>query len=330
MDDHAAHETPTFRHRRVLLGTAGTGTSWGLLASLRDLAPDAYVVATDMAPAHLIAASALSDVFEQVPAVADEEFEPRLLELFQQHQIDTYVPTHDPEIIVAGRLRHAGLLDGIVCSAAPCWAGELCWDKLALGAWLMENGFPTPETVAAVDIDSPEAGWMVKPRRGVGSIGVERVESADDLASVRRRSNIADAIAQRLLAGPEVTVDAFLGRDGTSAALCRERVEVKSGVCTKARLFRDHQIEDLVLELGRRLALHGAFCAQLMVDSRGARLLTDVNPRPGAGTRLSAAVGFNVHAAMLADLWGDDPRPHLRPLNRERWVVRQYREIVLV
>jgi len=330
MGDRAADETRAARSRRVLLGTAGTGTSWGLLASLRELAPDAYVVAMDMAPAHLVAASSLSDVFEQVPAVSDEKFEPRVLELLERHQVDTYVPTYDPEIVVAGRLRQAGLMSGIACPAPPTWAGELCWDKLALGAWLLENGFPTPETLPAVDLGSPEAGWIVKPRRGVGSIGVERVESADDLTNVSRRSSLADAIAQRLLAGPEVTVDAFLGGDGTSAALCRERVEVKSGVCTKARIYHDAEIADLVLEVGRKLALRGAFCAQLMADDGGARLLTDVNPRPGAGTRLSAAVGFDVHAAMFADLWGDDPHPHLRSLNRERWVVRQYREVVLV
>jgi carbamoyl-phosphate synthase large subunit len=316
---------------RVLLGTAGTGTSWGLLTSLREVEPDAYVVAIDKAPAHLVAASAAANAFEQVPALTERvEFTTRLLALFERHEVDTYLPTHDPELILAAGLREAGQIDGIACSAPQCWSGELCWDKLALSRWLVEKGFPTPVTVPAGDIAWPGKAWIVKPRKGVGSKGVLKIESALDLDRARGRGDTADAIAQPLLPGPEVTVDAFLGRNGKAAALCRERVEVKSGVCTKARLFHDPYIEDLVLELGRKLELRGAFCAQLMFDDGGKSLLTDVNPRPGAGTRLAAAVGFNVHAAMIADLWGDDPSPHLGYVTRERWVVRQHREIVLV
>lgn len=314
---------------RVLIGTAGTGTSWGILVSLRESFPDTYIVATDMAPAHLVAASAEADRFQRVPAVDDEMFVEFLLELLREADIDTYVPTHDTEVTLAAILREKHRLNGVTCPAPPSWASALCWDKLALATWLTERGFPTPPTVSAAQLKDIGSGWFVKPRHGVGSVGAERLMSGGALELWRRDREAALWVAQPLLAGPEVTIDAFIAADGRGAAVCRERVEVKSGVCTKARVFHHSQLEALALEVGRNLQFRGAFCVQTMKAGEGDWQLTDVNPRPGAGTRIAAAVGFNTHAAMFADLWGEDARPHLRRLETDRWVVRQYKEVVL-
>lgn len=316
--------------RRVLIGTAGTGTSFGVLSSLKEAFPNSYVLATDVAASHVIAASAIADDFAQVPALLDPAFADTLLGLIVDHAIDSYVPTHDLEVIVAGELREADRLGEVACAAPPSWSAKLCWDKLALASWLETQGLPTPRTRNAADIENLEGGWIVKPRRGVGSVDVRRITTEEELQLHRNAHTESEAIAQPLLSGPEITVDAFLAQDGSGGALCRERIEVKSGVCTKARIFHDLAVEDIALAAGRALAFRGAFCVQLMADSRGAWLLTDVNPRPGAGTRLSVAVGFNVHAAMFADLWGEDPGPYLEAVEGERWAVRQYREIVLV
>ena len=315
---------------RVLLGTAGTGTTWGLLSSLRESFPQTYVVAADMAPANEIAASAFADRFERTPPVADASFVPLLLELIVDDSIDTYVPTFDPEIVLAAQLREAGRLQGVAVTAPPSWAAALCLDKLELARWMDDRNLPSPRTRSARDLDSVGDGWIAKPRRGVGSVGVRRVTNDEELELLKHSDDLDDLIVQSLLPGPELTVDAFLASDGNGAAICRERIEVKSGVCTKARIFHDEGVQSLVLDLGRALEIRGAFCIQVMQGADGEWRITDVNPRPGAGTRLSVAVGFNVHGALFADLWGDDPWPYLRPVDGERWAVRQYREIVLV
>ena len=78
---------------------------------------------------------------------------------------------------------------------------------------------------------------------------------------------------------------------GPVQAVCRERLEVKAGVCTKARVFTDPQIGDLAERLGAGLGLEGAFCFQVMRDAARGWVVTDVNARHGAGSRMSAAVG---------------------------------------
>jgi carbamoylphosphate synthase large subunit len=277
-----------------------------------------------------VAAAALADEFEQVPAVADEAFPDHVAEALARHGADTYAPILDAEIVAAARLRDEGRLPpGLVTLAPSAEVAALCLDKLEMARWLEREGLPTPPTDAAPTARWDPAGVVVKPRTGFGSAGVAVVDEEDDLARAVERAG-GDAIVQRRCEGPEVTVDAFRGRDDRIRAVCRERVEVKAGVSTKARVFDDPEIEELARALAEGLDLRGASCFQLMrAPGRGRWEVTDVNPRPGAGTRLSAALGVDVLAATLADAWGLDPSPFLPPLAGDGWVVRAYQELVV-
>jgi carbamoylphosphate synthase large subunit len=316
---------------RILLGTAGTGTSWGIATSLRERWGDEVrIVATDMLPRHLVATSALAERFVQVPVVSDANFEGLLLELIGEESIDTYVPTFDAEIVLASRLREQGMFEGVRVLVPPRWSAETCWDKRATSRWLASAGFAAPDEIAFAENAWREAGVIVKPRRGVGSVGVARVPESGQWAEWCSRDDLEDWIAQEIVDGPEVTLDCFRStRRSGSRVLCRERVEVKSGVCTKARVFDDAELAAIGAAIGAQLELGGVYCLQAMRDPVRGWLVTDINPRPGAGTRLSAAVGVLFHAAWFADAWGAGTEDLLPALQREHWVVRQYREVVL-
>jgi carbamoylphosphate synthase large subunit len=314
-----------------MLGTAGTGTSWGVAASLRERWYDQlHIVATDMLPQRLVATSALAERFVQVPAVEDYRFQEILLSLIAEEAIDTYVPTFDAEIVLAARLREQGAVDGVRVLAPPLWAAETCWDKVRASRWLTEAGFPSPEMVPFSGGAWRPSGVVVKPRRGVGSVGVARIGDRHEWSAWCARDDLDEWIAQELIDGPEITLDCFRSTwTSQSRVVCRERVEVKSGVCTKARIFDDPQLAAMATGIGAGLELGGVYCLQVMRAPDRGWLVTDINPRPGAGTRLSAAIGVLFHAAWLADAWGA-PTSHLLPaLERDHWVVRQYREVVL-
>jgi predicted ATP-grasp superfamily ATP-dependent carboligase len=319
------------RQHRVLIGAAGSGTSWGVLMSLKETYADTNIVGASVEPRHLVAASAVCDRYEQLPRFDEtDEFVAALLALLADAAIDTYVPVHDVEIVIAARLQAAGLLGSIACSAPQLRSAELCLDKLAMADWLAEQDVATPQTLLIDELDQIGRGWIVKPRHGVGSVGIDVVETKEALARWQSRPDRADYVAQQLLRGPELTLDAFRSREGTGRAVCRERVEVRSGVCTKARVFEDSELERLACELGTELELRGAYCLQVMSNHpNGPWQVTDVNPRPGAGTRMAVAVGVNVHAATFADLWGFDPEQYLPRLDGDKWVARQYQEAVL-
>lgn len=322
---------PQLGKHTVWLGSAGTGTSFGLLRSLRDqFGPSVTVVAADIFPAHLIAASQLADSFEQVPPSTDSSFVPEILLRLARHRVDTYVPILDDEILVAATLVEQKLLDGVHVIAPSVRAAEICFDKGKAAIWLTEQGLPTPQTELLRTMPWRSEGVVVKPRHGRGSIGVRTIETEGELDALRSSAN-GDILAQTRCRMPEVTIDAFRSRNGYGfRAVCRERLEVKAGVCTKARVFEDAQLTAMSKRVAEGLELFGTFCMQVMRawDDHG-WMITDINPRPGAGTRLTVAAGVDLLAAGFADLWGADPRPFIPSLSAEYFVVRQYAEYVL-
>lgn len=313
----------------IWFSTAGTGTAYGILLSARERWGRSFrAVTADMAPRHLVAAAPLADDHVLMPAISDPTFAERLLDGLARSGADTYVPIFDAEIaLAAGLIADGRWPAGVVALVPAAGAARLCLDKLEGAAWLAAQGLGTPATWSVADAAWRE-GLVAKPRCGIGSAGFQPLASAAELDRLRRER--PDFIVQEKLDPPEITVDAFRAKDGGFfRAVCRERIEVKAGVCTKARLFTDEPLVELVRAVAERLPLSGSFCLQAMHDPRGGRwMVTDINARPGAGTRLSRAVGIDFQCATLADAWGEDAREMLPPLDRERWVVRAYTEIV--
>lgn len=314
------------RHR-VCVGAAGSATGWGVVRSLRARWPELDVTAVDTNPRELVAAAALATAFVRVPPAESAGYAEAMGALFRERRVDTYVPIHDLDLIAAARAAADVAWPGVTVVGPSLTAAELCWDKLAACAAMERAGVRVPATIAGDAADAAGAGpWIVKPRRGVGSVGVRAIGDLGDLLETERT---ADVIVQERCDPPEVTIDAFADRDGHATALCRERLEVRAGVCTKARLFADCELQQLAAATASACGLRGTFCLQAMRDARNGWTVTDVNPRPGGGTAMSVAVGMDFHSAMLAAAWGMDGAAFLVLPDRERWVARGYVEQVL-
>jgi carbamoyl-phosphate synthase large subunit len=315
--------------RTLWVGAAGSATGFGAIRSVRDVWDGRVrIVAGDINPPHLVAAGALADATVQVPFLANEEaFARTLWESLERHAVDTYMPLLVEEILLAARLREAGRIPGVDVLAPEPEVAALCADKLALARRLAELDLPVPPTSLAGEARWWPEGVVVKARGGEGSRAVEVLTAEDELEAARRRGD--GAIAQRRCEPPEITVDAFRSRNGAIfRAVCRERIEVKAGVSTKARVFDHAELGALVREVAEGLGLCGALCVQAMPSPAGGFEVIDVNPRSGGGTRMSAAAGVDVVAATLADAWGEDPAPFVPPLRGETFVVRHYEELV--
>jgi carbamoylphosphate synthase large subunit len=312
----------------VLVTAAGSATALGLIEAALRLGAE-RVVAADIHPARLVAASCIAHAFEQVPGHADERFPGQLAEIIARHRVDTYVPVIDGEIALAAALRSRGALPGALAVLAPAaHSAALCTDKLACGAWLQGCKLPAPLTVPLAAAHGLQLPLFAKPRRSFGSRGARHITRPEDLGEIAAAGE--EMVLQELLEPPEVTVDAF--RDAGPAlfrAVCRERIEVKAGVCTKARLFADPALEALARGVGEALCLEGTYCVQVMRHpGDGGWRITDVNARPGAGTAMSCAAGFDFLAATLLRAWGCGAAELLPPLAAERHVVRRFAEVV--
>lgn len=308
---------------RVWISAAGTGNAFATTKALRKNFPGCFLLTTDTNPAYLTTASLWSDAHRVSPAVDNEKFRKFIRNTIEEFQIDTYIPFIDKEISIAAAMYAAKKIGpGLRLQVKNPKVAEICENKLFAHYFLLENGLPSPQTA---DLQRPfKAGkYILKPASGFGS-QVKIVTPAELKDPAYRYGYIVQEVCEQ----PEVTVDvAWSKLFNRFHFICRQRIQTKSGVCTKARVFLDDNLGALAFALAQGLELH-SFCFQVM-RLRGKWVVTDINPRLGAGSAISAAAGSDFFSAMLAIFQDQDPAPFLKPLERECHVTRQYTEFLM-
>lgn len=319
-------------HSTAVVCASGSGVSYGLINRLRcNWGSNVHVIALDVNPAHLVSASTIADEFVNVAPSTELRFREQLSTVLDRHSQAHIYPAVNSDFFALAELRRSGDYNGCDFVCLDEHNLTLATDKLLVSKKMEAIGVPVPKTHSAGEIDNnnlPEL-LFIKPRNGFGSRGAKTI-TRDALLKLKD-DEVHDFIVQEVCTGPEITVDAFVDSElGDCAVVCRERIEVKSGVCTKSRLFFDSKLQALARRIGVALNMRGSFCFQVM-RAHDDWVLTDLNLRPGAGTALSCAVGADFFAAMHACRCGEPgiDRIDLSWINSgDCFVTRQYVEYV--
>jgi hypothetical protein len=189
-----------------------------------------------------------------------------------------------------------------------------------LNKYLDSKGLIVPKIFEFEEIQKNE-NYFVKPTRGFGSRGAQLLKG-------KAIPYNPELLIQEVCLKPEVTVEVYADEQRVEA-ICRERIEVKAGVSTKAKFFKDKEILNIVNQLANTIRFPLASCVQFMKNEANQWCITDLNLRLGAGTALSTAVGFDLTRAFLEKLLFDGHVDEfLKVPDSEKYVVRVYREIV--
>ena len=314
--------------KNILIGAGGTATAWHLASLVcQKFATSFNLFVCDINPPYLIPAARLAQRFFQVPRIDRPEYHSHMLALLAEHSIDIFVPLIDAD--VHGFPTDSAELTklGVRSTGIPSSTSTAIGNKRNMSAFLEKHGFLVPKTVSLDEVaNQPGRRFFAKPERGFGSRGARIAEAQEVLHAVAREP---DLLIQELCHEPEVTVEVF--NNGTVLSLCRERLESKAGVCTKARIFSDNALHSLAVRLCAVLDLPIAFCFQVMTGAEDKFVITDINPRLGAGTALSTAYGWSLASAALV-CWGNlshDPLDFLKTFPCDKHVVRVYQEILM-
>ncbi len=306
----------------VLLGSAGVGTAYASAKALRKNF-NVEIISADINPPHLVTTNLFSNFYEKVHEAACDDFENEIIEIVDKYNIDTYIPFVDKEVFKVAELYRLGKFrKNIFLQVKNPEIAQTCNDKYMTYNWLTANNIPTPQTYLIENHNDLKMGLIVKPRTGFGST-IQKVVNPDEIFI----PNLDKYILQEQCYLPEITIDVhYSSKYDFFKYVCRERIETKSGVCTKARLFQNQYLEELALTLAKKLEL-SSFCFQVMHVSNE-YVVTDVNPRLGAGTAMSVAIGQDFFSAMFANLWGENPEKYFADFSGEKYVTRQYCEFV--
>lgn len=303
----------------LLITAAGTGVGWAYAMTLAQQHPQARLVTADTNTAPWCSAAQLAQHHVQWPA-----FEPgpayltQLNALIEAQGVSHYLPIIDPEIEFAARHREAIRAELL---APPARFAALALAKDRYAAELGQLGIDTPQSLSAAEVRAGRVAFAKRP----GSFGgraawlIERPDQLDALPP--------DAFLQEALNGSEFTADCFPLGDGEVFVSVRERVETKSGVCTKARIAPQPRMEAMARRLVAAFGVDSPFCFQAIAE--GERLaVTDINPRLGAGSLMSAANGSDFFGAHLARAFRQPWRERLQRHHERCAVTRQYFELL--
>jgi len=307
----------------VLLGSAGVGAAYASAKVLRKYFK-VKIISVDTNPSNLVTTNLFSDIYKQIPKINYDSFNDIILQIINEYKVDTYIPFIDHEVYKAALLYESGKIKyDFSLQLKDSTVALICMDKYNTYNWLKSNGYPTPDTYIIENRKQLKNGFILKARNGYGS-------KIQIISKVQKPhiENFSDIIMQKHCSLPEITVDVHYSKKyDFFAYACRERIETKSGVCTKARIFKEPFLGDMALSLAKKLEL-SSFCFQVMKNNNEFAV-TDINPRLGAGTAMSNAIGLDFHGAMFANLWGHNPEKYFTPLKEEKYVTRQYCEFVM-
>lgn len=299
----------------LLLTAAGTGTAYGYALAFAQCFPDGKLITADTNPAELVSAACFADSHVQVPAfTASDNYLQFLTRLIETHSVSHYLPIIDPEIEFAAGHRQRLRVNVVAPDDAFV---RLAMDKDRYPQTLGSMGVAAP---AAIDLDAAaeRLPLYAKLRGGFGGRGSWRIERIDQLKHLPE-----GVFLQEQLSGPEFTVDCFpLGAGRVPITSVRERLEVKAGVCTKAKIAPHPVLEAYASKLADFQAFPSPFCFQAIGADRPA--VTDINPRLGAGSAMSGANGMDFFAAHLCQVMELDWQSHMCRVKSSCTVTRQY------
>jgi carbamoyl-phosphate synthase large subunit len=176
----------------------------------------------------------------------------------------------------------------------------LCCDKAAFAERMQAAGVRHPRTAATpaevADVPGP---WIVKPRAGRGSRGVQFLDGAWQVVDAM----VADPelIAQTRLGGREFTADALVDRQGELITVVpRWREETKAGISVQGTTFESEAVTEVVAAALAAVGLTGPANVQGFVADDGIATVVEINPRFSGGLPLTLAADADVVSVYLA------------------------------
>jgi len=283
--------------KRILVSGASGIVGYGVLRSLRQSGDDCFLVGTTIHTGSV--APAFCDVCEQAPHTSSPNYLDWLLATVRRHRIDMLIP--GIEIDVHHWVDHVSEIE--TTGAFPLLNDPaliaLCKDKWHFFQHLQRAGVACAiESSLEPEYDALVASYgqpfLLKPRRGFGSRGIVRVESAAQFTA--HRSEIGPHLMAQPIVGTddeEFTTSAFCDGNGSSFAMMTlRRTLSRDGFTDTAAVADSAEFAPTIAELCRLLRPLGPTNFQFRRCADGPKLL-EINPRVSSSTSIRSAFGYN-------------------------------------
>ena len=311
---------------RLLLLSAGTNACYHIAKVLKEkFSHDFYLVGADINEQYLIPTSQYLDKFYKVPYTNDPKYYDTIINICDKEKINYLLPSFDAD----QKLFYPENKDlqklGIFSFGTSNQTLGIYSDKIKMYKYLSEKGFLLPKRYEVQDIEDDKE-YFIKPINGVASIGA-RKESGAEIKTLKDSQNY---IIQEICSEPEYTLECFTFQKKFSA-ICRERIAAKAGVCVKARVFKNPELEKIAQKFIKVVKTPYYFNLQFMKNEQSQYVITDINLRTAGGMSLSYAAGWDEVSALARIMLKKSAEEVFVSLPQnlpEQYVIRAYTDIV--
>lgn len=244
-----------------------------------------------------------------VPPFMDKSYVDVLLKICIENHVRLLIPLLDMDVVILSKAKDLFAKVGTIVVAPSPQIASLCLDKWETHLWAGQIGLNSPQTFQgileaenAIEIGLIDFPLVVKPRMGIGSIGIEYVRDIKELrefCEIIKTKNTRFIIQEKLV-GTEYGIDVFNDLSGKyMASFVKEKLEMRAGETDRARTVEDA----LLSEVGEKIANNLCHIGNIDVDviSVGNKpYLLEINPRFGGHYPFAHAAGVDLPSALVS------------------------------
>ena len=303
----------------------GVGKRYDIVSAF---ARHATTIAADPSP--LAPAQYAAHHRRAVPLIKDPAYVPALRALCDEFGVGAVVPLTDLDIEVLALARERGELPEALVPGSD--TARATYDKYEAHLTLQRLGFPSPPTVLPGEaVDSYPV--MLKPRRGSGAESIHRADDAGEAAFFARYLRDKDPMVQRLMQGPEFSIDCLSDKEGRCLnAIPRSMIESRGGESIKGTVLDDPELVDLGRRVVEALGVRGPCTVQAFRDREIGLGITDVNTRFGGAfpAPMFAAYDGRQYPELIVRMAAGEPvEPHVGEYRAGITFTRYYEQLEL-
>ncbi|OEE04244.1 ATP-grasp domain-containing protein [Vibrio cyclitrophicus] len=272
--------------KRVAIFPAGTEIGLEIHNSLRFVKD---IELFGISSAHDHSNVVFENIISDAPYLGDGQLLDFIKEYVTKNKIDYIFPAHDDAVVFLSE-NEERLACKVVSSGEE--VANICRYKSKTYSVLSDKEF-IPRTYSLEDLKSADYPVFIKPDRGQGSNGAQKVLNADELKSIK---NIQDYVICEYLEGNEYTVDCLsCAESKVLYSSPRVRARVRNGISVSTTNVQDFNLEfsDIASQISERLNMKGAWFFQVKKNSQGKLILLEVACRIAGSMGLHRNLGMN-------------------------------------
>lgn len=264
----------------------------------------------------------VADDYVLTPLIYDDNYIPFLVDYVKRNQIDVIIPLFDIDLPILAQSKAKFAEIGVEVIVSDYRITQICNDKWESFKFLEENGFNSPKTFISLDkvkkqlekdfIDFP---LIVKPRWGMGSIGIYKAENLIELEVFYKKVKTEiessylqfeskekinqSVLIQQYIKGQEYGLDIFNDLNGSHLkTFVKKKTAMRSGETDSAITKNDKVLQLLGEKLSQKLKHIGNLDSDWF-RTKDEVFILEMNCRFGGGYPFTHLAGANLPRVLI-------------------------------